>query len=954
MAIPLLKTKLYIPPVRPGLVSRPRLIERLEERLRLGCKLTLISAPAGFGKTTLISEWVASHHRGGPRLEALSEAASTHTATGSVPSPIAIAWLSLDESDDLVRFLTYLIAALQTVEASLGKGMLGALQGPQPPPTEAILTSLINELAAVSNQIVLVLDDYHLIEDQSVHDALTFLLRHLPPPSVGGLHLVIAAREDPPLPLARLRARDQLTELRATDLRFSFSEAAEFLNQVMGLDLSAEDIAALENRTEGWIAGLQLAAISMQGRKDVAGFIQSFTGSHHFVLDYLVEEVLEQQSQSVQSFLLQTAVLNRLTGSLCDALTGQDNGRATLETLEHANLFIVPLDDERRWYRYHHLFSDLLRQRLRQVQPEQVSTLHRQAGTWYEDQGLATEALRHILAAGDFQWAGRVVEQIGTATLWKWFDWTNLRYWLQQLPASLVHSRPRLCLLSAWVMDFSGQPEAIDPFLRSVESHLQDAGDGGLVARADRLIATTDVSWAVPPLSKDVLSIMAEVTTIRAFTARVRDDLPGAIKLFHRALEMLPSQELHLRAVITGGLADTCFVSGDILTAGSLFPEASAIGWESGNIYMASISARRLAEVQVMRGFLHQAADTYMQMQHVLAKRGVQLAAVAGNTCVGMGELMREWNDLDAAVQQLREGIEHGKQVAGVRILLPGYVSLARALWALGDADGALSAIQEAMHVWEEYHVRRLWGVPPVAAYEARLWLAQGDVASAVQWAQEQGLRADGELSYQREVDHLTLARLLITQSNASEATGLLQRLLEAAETGGRISRVIEILMLQALALQVQGDTDQAITTLERALTLAEPGGFVRIFIDEGPTMARLLYEALTRGIVPDYVRRLLAAFPLARPEPAAEAKQAAPLETQAPESALIEPLSERELEVLELFAEGLTNREIASRLFLSPHTVKTHSSNIYGKLGIHSRTQAVARARALGILSSP
>jgi LuxR family maltose regulon positive regulatory protein len=935
MTTPVLKTKLHIPSVRPELVPRPRLIERLNAGLHR--KLTLISAPAGFGKTTLVSEWVQALY-------------------GTTP-PVAAAWLSLDESDnDPIRFLVYLVVALQTIEAgqeptgSIGKGVLSALQSPQPPPAEVILTALINEIAAIPDRILLVLDDYHLIGAQPIHDALTFLLRHLPPHTgpggqCQGMHLVIASREDPPLPLARLRARGQLTELRATDLRFTSSEAAEFLNQMMGLDLSAEDIAALENRTEGWIAGLQLAAISMQGRKDVAGFIQSFTGSHHFVLDYLVEEVLEQQSQSVQSFLLQTAVLDRLTGSLCDALTGQDNGRATLETLEHANLFIVPLDDERRWYRYHHLFSDLLRQRLRQVQPEQVSTLHRQAGTWYEDQGLATEALRHILAAGDFQWAGRVVEQIGTATLWKWFDWTNLRYWLQQLPASLVHSRPRLCLLSAWVMDFSGQPEAIDPFLRSVESHLQDAGDGGLVARADRLIATTDVSWAVPPLSKDVLSIMAEVTTIRAFTARVRDDLPGAIKLFHRALEMLPSQELHLRAVITGGLADTCFVSGDILTAGSLFPEASAIGWESGNIYMASISARRLAEVQVMRGFLHQAADTYMQMQHVLAKRGVQLAAVAGNTCVGMGELMREWNDLDAAVQQLREGIEHGKQVAGVRILLPGYVSLARALWALGDADGALSAIQEAMHVWEEYHVRRLWGVPPVAAYEARLWLAQGDVASAVQWAQEQGLRADGELSYQREVDHLTLARLLITQSNASEATGLLQRLLEAAEAGGRISRVIEILMLQALALQVQGDTDQAITTLERALTLAEPGGFVRIFMDEGPPMARLLYEALARGIAPDYARRLLAAFPVPEPE------EAAPLETQAPESGQIEPLSERELEVLELFAEGLSNREIASRLFLSPHTVKTHSSNIYGKLNVHNRTQAVARARALGLL---
>jgi LuxR family maltose regulon positive regulatory protein len=526
---------------------------------------------------------------------------------------------------------------------------LSALESPQPP-TEAILTALINEIAALPDRIILVLDDYHLIEAQPIHDALTFLLEHLSPQ----MHLVIATREDPHLPLARLRARGQLAELRATDLRFTSSEAAEFLNQVMGLDLAAEDIAALEGRTEGWITGLQLAAISMQGRKNATGFIQSFTGSHHFVLDYLVEEVLKQQSESVQTFLLQTAILDRLTGSLCDALTGQDNGQAILEMLERGNLFIVSLDNERRWYRYHHLFADLLRQRLRQTQPEQVPTLHREAATWYEVQGLAAEALRHIFAAGDFQWAGRLVEQVGTATLWKRSDLTNLLHWLERLPEEVVHSRPKLCLLSAWAMYGSGQPEAIDPFLRSVESQLQDAGNGP-VARDDRLTETAEATSGVPPLSRDVQSMMAEVAAIRAFTARVRGDLPRAIELFHRALELLPSNESHLRAVVTGGLADAHFMSGDILAAGSIFPEASAIGWEGGNTYMASFSARRLAEVQVMQGYLHQAADTYQQMLQLLARRGEQHATVAGNAYVGMGEIMCEWNELDAAVQQLRE-----------------------------------------------------------------------------------------------------------------------------------------------------------------------------------------------------------------------------------------------------------------------------------------------------------
>jgi LuxR family maltose regulon positive regulatory protein len=851
METPLLQTKLYIPPTRPKLVSRPRLIERLNEGLgRNGSfarKLTLISAPAGFGKTTLVSEWV--EHL---QLDAAKESQIENR----------IAWLSLDKGDnDLTRFLTYSIAALnraEGTETTIGQGALSALQSPQPPPTETVLTSLINEVAGIPDRIVLVLDDYHIIDSSpveastSVDDALTFVLEHLPPQ----MHLVIATREDPQLPLAQLRARGQLTELRATDLRFTPAEAAEFLNQVMGLDLSAEDVAALETRTEGWIAGLQLAAISMQGSKDTKSFTKSFTGSHRYVLDYLIEEVLEQQSESVQTFLLQTAILERLTGSLCDALTGQDNGQAILEMLDRANLFIVPLDNERRWYRYHHLFADLLRQRLNQIQPEQVSTLHRQAGTWYEDQGLASEALQHIFAAEDFTWAGRLIEQMGTTAFWRLGDWPSVLNWLEKLPKMVVHARPKLCLTYAWVMHISGQPEAVEPFLRSVESHLQDAKDG-LVARADRLTETTEATSDEPLLSGDVQSMMAEVITIRALTARVQGDLARAIELYHRALELIPSKELHLRALAIGWLADTYYLSGDMAAASSHFAEARATSLESGNIFQALVFSNGLAKVQVMQGHLHQAVDSYQHMQHLFLSWGEQHASVAGYVCVGMGELLYEWNDLDEAVQRLREGIDRGTQGANPGILLPGYVTLARALQAQGDTAGALSAIQEAMRFWRQFQLTRGCGIPPVTTCQARLSLAQGDVASAAQWVQEQGLHADGELSYQQETDYITLARLLIAQGNANEAAGLLERIRQVAEAEGRVFRVIEILALHALALQGGGDTAQAMTMMERALTLAEPEGYIRIFVDEGSPMARVLYEALSRGIAPDYVRRL-------------------------------------------------------------------------------------------------
>jgi LuxR family maltose regulon positive regulatory protein len=926
--MPLLRTKLYIPPLRREQVPRPRLIERLDAGLRR--KLTLISAPAGFGKTTLVSEWIQ--------------------AMGGVAPPIAIAWLSLDKSDnDPTRFLVYFIAALQTVEANIGKGALSALQSPQPPPTESVLTTLINEIAAIPDRIVLVLDDYHLIEARPIHDALTFLLRHLPPHTgpggqCQGMHLVIATREEPHLPLARLRARGQLTELRATDLRFTSSEAAAFLNQVMGLDLSGEDIAALERRTEGWIAGLQLAALSMQGRKDIASFIKSFTGSHRFVLDYLIEEVLEQQSESVQTFLLQTAILDRMTGSLCDAVrfgfskssTGQDNGRATLEMLEHANLFIVPLDEERRWYRYHHLFADLLRQRLRQTQLEQVPTLHNRASEWYEQNGFVDEAIEHALRAEDFERAAHLIERVAE-TVWVRSEDTKFRRWLDGLPVELVFSKPQLCIFHAWHLYLNGQMEEAERRLQAAEKALDPS--------TYRTTETSPIEDGQLP-DTDTMKLLGRAAAVRSVLFYSQGDAQGIIQYARQALEYLPENDLSWRSTAIMSLGDAYGFIGDVASAYQARSEALEVSKASGNVYMILFASLNLVFTLRDMGRLQQALDICQQQVELANKSGLSQTGVVGWLYMLWGEVLAEKNELDRALQLVKMGAELIERSKDVIMLSWSCLCLMRVLFSRGDMDNAKEIIQKMNHVALEHDVTP-WTSNQMAAWQARIWLTQEKLDSASQWAEKCELDVDGVLTSVHDFDYVVLARILIAQERLDETSRLLQRLLEAAEAGGRTSKMIEILMLQALASQAGGDTTRAMAALERALTLAEPGGFIRIFVDEGPPMARLLYEALTRGISPDYARRLLAAFPVA------EAERTDPSKTRAPKSELVEPLSERELEVLQLIAEGLTNPEIASRLFLALNTVKAHTRNIYGKLGVNSRTQAVARARALGILPS-
>jgi LuxR family maltose regulon positive regulatory protein len=927
----LLQTKLYIPPVRPELVSRPRLTERLNEGLHR--KLTLISAPAGFGKTTLVCEWVQAMR-------------------GATP-PIPVAWLSLDEGDnDPVRFLAYVIAALQTTKADIGSGVLSALQSPQPPPVEAVLISLINEIAALPDSTILVLDDHHTIESSPVDDALAFLLERLPPQ----MHLVVATREDPHLPLARLRARGQSTELRAIDLRFTISEAAQFLTQAMGLDLSAEDIAALERRTEGWIAGLQLAALSMQERRDTSSLVRSFAGTHRYVLDYLVEEVLEQQSESVQTFLLQTAILDRLTGSLCDAvrfgtaesadrsartasssgpaLTDQDNGQSILEMLERANLFIIPLDDERRWYRYHHLFADLLRQRLNQTQPEQLPVLHRRASEWYEQDGLIDEAIEHALRSEDFERAADMIQRYAD-DVWQLGEHTQLRRWLDGLPDDSILSKPHLCILHARSL-FSGGP--MDQVTQRLHA-------------ADRALDVSTPIESVTTLIErdqirgpDIIKLRGRAAAVRASLVAYQGDLQGSIQYARQALNCLPKSDATWRSSAITALGDAYIRLGNVTAAYQAHSEAVEVSRAAGNAYSILLASLKLVVTLRDQGRLQQSLEVCKQQIQLADASGLLQTAVAGWLFTLWSEVLAEKNQLDRAVELAVKGVELTEAGRDVILLGSSCLCLLRVLFSGGQMDNAVGIIQK-MDAYTLEHDVPPWITNQMAAWQARIWLVQGNLDSASQWAEELGLDVDGELVPLHDFDYVVLARILIAQGRLDEATRLLQRLLKPAEAGGRTSKAIEILVLQALALQAQEDTDQAITTLDKALTLAEPGGFIRIFVDEGPPMAHLLYEAATRGIAPDYARRLLAAFPIGEPEQAARSRP------QVPESELVEPLSERELEVLELIAQGLTNREIASRLFLSLNTVKAHTRNIYGKLGVHNRTQATARSQAIGIL---
>lgn len=926
----LLATKLFVPPVRANLVIRPRLFERLQAGLLE--KLTLIAAPAGFGKTTLLSAWRAT------------------VADGALP----FAWVSLDSADnDPLRFWSYVIAALDTLAPGVGASALTLLQGPQPPPIEHILTSVLNAFnasitGAPPRDAVLALDDYHVITTPVIHTALAWLLDYLPP----NLHLVILTRADPALPLARLRARGAMTELHASDLRFTPAEVATFLNQVMGLSLTAADVAALEARTEGWIAGLQLAALAMRDHHDHSNFIRTFRGSNRYIVDYLAAEVFASQPAHIQTFLLHTAILDRMCGSLCDAVLerassdlslmpdnlGANSSQLLLEDLERANLFVVPLDDERHWYRYHHLFAEVLRQRLTTgTTVDAVASLHRRASVWYEQQGLVAEAVQHALTAADGERVAQLIEQHGLRIIVGGQVYTVLR-WLSALADALIRTRPMLCIIHALALLFTNQ-------LAAAEVRVQDA---------ERCIQPDT-------MPDQVHLIQGRAAAIRANIARYTGDLAGCVAYGQQVLRMLPESETIARTIARLHLVRAFRVSGDVTEEMERRASALIAPFQAANNLLGTLAAiTNLARLQVLQGRLHAAAATYGEMAQIAASPDQPLLLEGPAYYIGLADLLYEWNDLDAAEWRLVQAMEQleGRLAVDAEDVTLGYLTLARLQQARGEHTTSALTLQTYTNLARRRgFVAHLVARGP--AVQAQFALARGDLGAAVAWANASHLNAADNLSFPHEAEYLILARVRIAQaSNGSDpslyqqAFDLLTRLLADATAKRRMRSVLDILIVRALAQWAQGTHHEALATLADALALAASEGYIRRFVDEGTPMLTMLHTAAARASAPEYLTRLLAAFPATlKAEHGTPKVAAAKLPSAGYVPHLVEPLSQRELEVLRLIADGKSNAEVAQTLVIAISTVKTHTNSIFGKLQVTSRTQALARAHNLQLI---
>ena len=913
----LLATKLNVPGLRPDLVPRPRLAARLDEGRGRG--LILACAPAGYGKTVLLAEWA----RGGRH---------------------PVAWLSLDAGDnDPARFWRHTVSALDRVRPGISERM-GPLFGPPPPPSfEPLVTALINEVAGqpdADEALLLVLDDYHVISAQLVHESLGFLLEHRPP----GLHLALTSRSDPPLALARLRARGQLTELRAAELRFTPGEAAALLQQAAAapggarFDAPLPDAAAaaLAARTEGWAAGLQLGGLSLRGHHDVDSFVAAFTGSHRYVLDYLTEEVLERQPGRVREFLVETSVLERLSGELCDTVTGRPGSQALLEQVERAGLFVVPLDEVRGWWRYHHLFADLLRARLQQEQPSRVPELHRNAAAWYAGRGLADDTIRHAVTAREMTWAARLIEQHFDELFYLRGEGATVHRWLSALPEDVVRSRPRLLLAQALLASYDGRMETAEPLLGAAEQAYAGAAEEPFeptVGRAGSML----------------VNVPALIAIRRGFLALLRGDAEETAAFASRALAESKEGEWLLNSTARGYLGLAEWLRGRLVEAERAFASTIARGQAAGQPTLTGWHRYQLAQVQRALGRLDMAVQTYEEALRATAVPGRPPVPTVGLVYVGLAEVTYQRNELDSALRYVTEGIALERQFLGGTSPAAGLVTLAWIRQATGDPAGALEAIGEAEHA----PPATAGLLNPFPAQRARLLLAQGDVAAAARWTHETGLHAGDEPCYPREPGYLVLARVLLAQQLPDEALALLDRLHAAAVAHGRVGSVIEAGALRALALAACGQDADAVNALAEVLTLACPQGYVRIFADEGPSMAALLGQLIASqragqaaaGVPLSCLARLQRAFDVGHTRPGSRHGTA-----PATVPGLVEQLTSRELEVLGMLAAGKTNQAIADQL-VTLDTVKKHVSHLLGKLGTANRTEAVTRARELGLI---
>jgi LuxR family transcriptional regulator, maltose regulon positive regulatory protein len=908
---PLLATKLHIPSQGSNLVPRPHLLAQLDVGMKR--KLTLISAPAGAGKTTLLCEWLQS------------------PAGHNTP----LAWLSLDTDDnDLIRFWSYVCTALEQLYPGVGEQALALLHSPHPPIIEFVLTTLINALASISTHFTFVLDDYHVITTSRIHHTLAFLLEHMP----SEMHITVTSRTDAPFPLARLRAHGQIIEIHAGDLRFTPLEIAVFLWQVMKVDLTTEEIATIEARTEGWITGLQMLALSTKGREpvNIAQLLSIFKGNQRSIFDYLAHEVLLQQPAYIQHFLLETCILDRLSGSLCDAVTGGTTSQMLLVQLEQLNLFLLPLDKEQQWYRYHHLFAEFLRSRMKAQQRQDttegtLTVLHSRASFWYERHYMLTEAVAHALASEDFDRAVYLIEQVKDQ-MFAHGQLVILLRWLALLPETTLRCHSRLCLYAAQIHLFKHQFEVAEMHLLDAERILVEHGE--VITPAERRI------------------LQGEMMAICAALNYLREDMSTASELCHEALRLLPNDHT-LRGLVLLTLGSIYWLDGDAASASATLTEAQEVCQETNNIYMLYIVMSHLARVKVLEGNLSEAMKLYSEALEIAVEHGGELTG--SGLYVGMGALLYEQNDLEEATHHLNHGIDLAQKQEDALVLIGGKMTLARTLQAQGSGESANELMSQAVRLTKKQGITWTWVAASICAYQARFWVTQGNLVTAEQWVKgnrSSAINNGSELSrpmYLCEVEEITWAQIYLAQGKHDEALKMLVQLHETAEVSGRIGHVLEILVLEALVYQAKGDTSQALSMLEQALKLAEPEGYVRLFADKGAPMETLLVKVRATSIgLTGYIDSLLMAFPQQQKNSTSPLTVHDKLQKTA--QPLIEPLSERELEVLRLLVRNMSNQEIAEQLVISINTVKQHVKNIFSKLDVHSRVQAVVKAEALQI----